>query len=144
MRRSKFSQIGSAAFLAIVAKALLSPRIPFPVYHDKSTWTHQLAQHKTVVNSSLQSRVLYLSGPLESLGNILVFTLIFLAISHLAPRLKSTQNAILCAGISLSVETAQIFIPGRISSLIDVDCNFLGITFAFLLIRIFPALVTKA
>ena len=97
-----------------------------------------------MVNSSLQSRVLYLSGPLESLGNILVFTFIFLAISHLAPRLKSSQSAIICAGISLSVETAQIFIPGRVSSLIDVDCNILGIAFAFLIIRIFPELVIKA
>jgi len=140
MRRFNFTQFASAAFLVIVAKALFSPRIPIPVFRDKSTWAHQVAQHKAIVNSSLENRVLYLSGPLESLGNILVFTLIFIAVSKIAPRLKDFQLVLICAAISLSVETAQIFIPGRVSSLTDVDCNFLGIAVAFMLIKKFPNL----
>ena len=143
MRRFLFPQLASIAFLAISSRVLLSPRAPIPVFHDKSTWDQQLAQHKAVVNATLENRVLYLSGPLETLGNILIFTLIFLAISQIAPRLKAFQLALICASISLSVETAQIFIPGRVSSLIDADCNFLGIALALLLLKKFPKLFTR-
>ena len=143
MRRFIFSRLASIAFLAISSRVLLSPRTPIPVFHDKSTWDQQLAQHKVVVNSSLENRVLYLSGPIETLGNILIFTLIFLAISQIAPRLKAFQLALICVSISLSVETVQIFIPGRVSSLMDVDCNFLGIALALLLLKKFPKLFTR-
>ena len=143
MRRFNFTQFASIAFLVISSRVLLSPRAPIPVFYDKSTWAHQMAQHKAVVNSTLENRVLYLSGPLETLGNILIFTLIFLAISQIAPRLKAFQLALICASISLSVETVQIFVPGRVSSLIDVDCNFLGIALALLLLKKFPKLFSR-
>ena len=77
--------------------------------------------------------VLYLSGNLEFVGNILLLVPMFFILIKLFGRLKDIYALFICILLSASAELAQSFIPGRVSSLRDFILNSSGVVAVFLI-----------
>ena len=85
-------------------------------------------------------RILFISGPLEIIGNFLLFVPVLLALIHAAPEVRVRYMALICCLGSATVEIAQSWIPGRVSSLIDFVSNTLGVVVAVAVMKINPRL----
>jgi len=77
--------------------------------------------------------VLYLSGNLEFVGNILLLVPMFFILIKLFGSLKDIYALLICLLLSAGAEFAQSFIPGRVSSLRDFILNSLGAVAVFLI-----------
>ena len=143
MNRARIFKITGLSYSIFIALILISPREPSPGQGSGVNLQQEWAHHQTIVNSTVVNRLLYLSGPLETIGNVLIFTLLFFSLSRIAPAMKNFQIALVCGTFSICVEIAQLDIPGRISSLVDVICNLLGILIAVLLKKIFHCSVLR-
>jgi VanZ like family len=136
--RTQIFKLFALSYSIFIALILLCPREPLPRQGSGVNLQREWAHHQTIVNSTVVNRLLYLSGPLETIGNIFVFTLLFFSLSRIAPAKKTFQIALVCGTFSICVEFAQLWIPGRISSPVDVLCNLFGIFIAVLLKKNFP------
>jgi len=77
--------------------------------------------------------LLYISGNLEFVGNILLLVPMFVILIKLFGRLKDIYALLICILLSVSAELAQSFIPGRVSSLRDFILNSSGALAVFLI-----------
>jgi len=115
MARTKLSVFVALGFFFAIACALVYP-------NTKSTLTSEDNPVYRVIH-----KVLFLSGPLEVLGNFLLFVPVLFALIHIAPKVRVRYLALICCFGSATVEIAQTWIPGRVSSMRDFISNSLGI-----------------
>ena len=117
MRRSKII-VFTASFLSMLSAVIVfTPR-------NHPTWIKSDFPGHNLIFS-----VLYLSGPLERVGNFFLLVPFFAVISILFANLKKRVIALICFVVSAIIELAQIWIPGRVSSTADFLRNSAGIVF---------------
>ena len=92
--------------------------------------------------SSIFHKIIYLHGPLEKVGNVALVFILFIILPYLFPRLSIKAAALICCMLSACVESMQVFIPGRVSSLVDFLTNVIGVGSAFILVTRFPIIST--
>ena len=138
MSKTKIRSLISICYLLAISFLLLVPR------SNSQSVLHQDKISRTISNNlaanqeSIYDKIIYLHGAIEKIGNLTIFFLLFFVLSYLLPKLKSSLIAVICCLISVSAETLQIFIPGRVSSIIDFFTNAIGVGTAFALTIIFP------
>jgi len=115
MVTSRLSLWITSAYAALLGVMLLMPKAGTEVYVPRN-----------FIFGFLHD-VLYLSGPLEEIGNVFLFIPLFLALLHLLQKSNAWYLAILCCGLSAAVEITQRQIPGRVSSLQDFISNSAGV-----------------
>ena len=115
MATSRLSLSITYAYGALLGVMLLMPKFGSEVY----------VPHNFIF--ALLHDLLYLSGPIEQIGNIFLFIPLFLAFVHLFQKTHLWYLAILCCGLSAAAELIQLQIPGRVSSLQDFISNSAGV-----------------
>jgi len=105
--------------------SLLIMVFPRKTTKDKFDESHILV--KLFVN------LIYTSGNLEFVGNILLLVPMFTILVKLFGRLKDIYALLICILLSAGAEFAQSFIPGRVSSLRDFILNSSGAVAVFLI-----------
>ncbi|RZU34136.1 VanZ family protein [Blastococcus saxobsidens] len=66
------------------------------------------------------------SGDVERAANVLLFAPFGLLLCFALPRVSRLLVWLLCVAVSMSVESAQVFLPGRESTPVDVVTNATG------------------
>ena len=126
MADSKISRVVALLYLSLTGAALLFPR------------PHIAVNPSGNIFLNLLYKILFLSGPLEIVGNFLLFIPILLVLSHLAPRIQVHYLAFFCILGSATVETMQIWIPGRVSSVRDFISNSIGVVTVTSIMKLNP------
>jgi len=111
-----------ALYITIYLLAMVFPRKVPKDQLDPSNFLKKLFQD-----------LLYLSGTLEFVGNILLLVPMLLILIKLFGKLKDIYALLICFLLSAGSELAQSFIPGRVSSLRDFILNASGAVAAFLI-----------
>jgi VanZ family protein len=75
----------------------------------------------------------------ERAANVLLFIPAGLLLSHLLPRTSRWLIWLLCVAASVGVEAAQLLLPGRQSSPVDVATNSTGAAIGVLLHAVLPS-----
>ena len=128
MVRSKFSVLVALIYAFVIACALLYPKT-MGALSTSDNFLYRVIH-----------RILFISGPLEIIGNFLLFVPVLLALIHAAPEVRVRYMALICCLGSATVEIAQSWIPGRVSSLTDFVSNTLGVVVAVAVMKIHPRL----
>ena len=128
MVRSKFSVLVALAYALAIAAALLFPKTIGHVQSSENPFVDVLY------------KILFISGPIEVVGNFFLFVPVLLALVHAAPEVRVRYIALLCCLGSATVEIAQSWIPGRVSSLSDFISNTLGVVAIIAVMNKFPRL----
>lgn len=128
MVRSKLSVFIALAYAVAIGVALLFPKT---VGHVQSSENLLL---------EILYFILFISGPLEVIGNFFLFVPVLIALIHAAPEVRVRYVALICCLGSATVEIAQSWIPGRVSSMTDFVCNTLGVVFAIAIMQANPKL----
>ena len=121
MNKSVLIKASGALYITIYLLAMVFPRKVPKDQLDPSNFLKKLFQD-----------LLYLSGTLEFIGNILLLVPMFLILIKLFGKLKDIYALLICFLLSAGSELAQSFIPGRVSSLRDFILNASGAVAAFL------------
>ena len=124
--RSKFSVVVALMYTIFIAGALLFPRL------------HESSQNSEGLLMAGIRKLLFVSGPLEVIGNFLLFVPVLLALIHAAPGVRIRYLALICCFGSATVEISQSWIPGRVSSIRDFVSNCVGVLLTILILRINP------
>ena len=113
--------VGLVAYLAVLASLTLgaSPGAVFTA----------VAQHARTIDGLAWLR----AGDVERTANVLVFIPLGLLLCCALPRVPRFLVWLLCVGLSLAVEAAQVALPGREPTLIDVVTNSTGAAIGVLL-----------
>jgi glycopeptide antibiotics resistance protein len=123
MVRSKLSVIVALIYAFAIACALLFPK----TVQEVSSTENFLFR--------LLHKILFISGPLEVIGNFLLFIPVLLALIHASPTVRLRYMALICCLGSASAELAQSWIPGRVSSLRDFISNSFGVVLILVLMK---------
>lgn len=126
MLRSKFSIFVSILLVGLSGFIVFAPKA-------KRSWRTPIDP-----NESLFHKILYISGPIEKIGNVFLLIPVFLVLIYIFPQLRLRYVALICIAISACIEVSQLWIPGRVSSLLDFIGNVSGVLIAMLLLSRFP------
>lgn len=122
MNRNGLYKASGAVYVGIYILAIVFPR--------------KVPKDQLVTDNFLKKffqELLYMSGNLEFIGNIILLIPIFVILVKLFARVNAVFALTICILLSASAEFAQSFIPGRVSSLRDFLLNSAGSLIAFLL-----------
>lgn len=122
MNRNRLYKASGAVYVGIYILAIVFPR--------------KVPKDQLVTDNFLKKffqELLYMSGNLEFIGNIILLIPIFVILVKLFARVNAVFALTICILLSASAEFAQSFIPGRVSSLRDFLLNSAGSLIAFLL-----------
>ncbi|GAA4164430.1 hypothetical protein GCM10022286_26150 [Gryllotalpicola daejeonensis] len=112
-------------YLAIVAWVTLGPQ---PLDHRGAHWVYVLLHEGRLLTQShwprLAAQLTYAHA--EFAGNILMFLPIGLFLVLLLGRRFWWAAVLLCVALTGAIETAQRFIPGRVSDVRDLVANSVG------------------
>lgn len=128
MLRSKTTIILGSGYLLAISIGLLMPK---PIDTGISSPNFF---------SRLFHGALYASTTVDLISNTLLFVPGLLILMHLFPRIEPHYFVMVCSAGSIFVEFAQIKIPGRVSSVVDIVLNILGMAITLIVFRLFPAL----
>ncbi|WP_158544440.1 VanZ family protein [Blastococcus sp. TBT05-19] len=106
--------VGLVAYLAVLASLTLgaSPGAAFTAVAQQARTIEGLAWVR--------------AGDVERTANVLVFIPLGLLLCYALPRVPRFLVWLLCVGLSLAVEAAQVALPGRRPTPIDVVTNSTG------------------
>ena len=79
--------------------------------------------------------LLYVSGRLEILVNILLLVPVFIFLRSHFEKLRDSYSFLICCLLSFIAESLQSFIPGRVSSVQDIILNSVGAFCTFLFFK---------
>ena len=122
MNKTALIKASGALYISAYLLAMVFPRKVPKDQLDPSNFLTKLFQD-----------LLYLSGNLEFVGNILLLVPMFFILMKLFGSLKDMYALLICLLLSAGAEFAQSFIPGRVSSLRDFILNSLGAVAVFLI-----------
>ena len=122
MNKTALIKASGALYVSAYLLAMVFPRKVPKDQLDPSNFLTKLFQD-----------LLYLSGNLEFVGNILLLVPMFFILMKLFGSLKDMYALLICLLLSAGAEFAQSFIPGRVSSLRDFILNSLGAVAVFLI-----------
>ena len=122
MNKTALLKASGALYISIYLLAMVFPRKVPKDQLEPSNFLTKLFQD-----------LLYISGNLEFVGNILLLVPMFVILIKLFGRLKDIYALLICILLSVSAELAQSFIPGRVSSLRDFILNSSGALAVFLI-----------
>ena len=119
-------KVSSALYISISLLAMVFPRKVPKDQLDPSNFLKKLSKD-----------LLYLSGSLEIIGNMLLLVPMFVILIKLFFRLKAVYALMICILLSAGAEFAQSFIPGRVSSTRDFVLNSSGAATAYLIHQLY-------
>ena len=95
-------------------------------------------------HSSLFYKILYADAGSVARANYLMLTP-FVFLAHLAfPKAKLIYIALSGIGISVIIEISQIYIPGRVADLKDLDANSISVIIGVFMLQILRKFLKKA
>jgi glycopeptide antibiotics resistance protein len=118
-RRHPILSVFTFAYLAIVAVVTLGPQ---PVDEHSDSWIWRLLSAAQA--HQLTSWITY--DRLEFLSNVAMFIPIGLFFLLLLGRRRWWLAILLGVALTIGIETAQLYIPGRVSDIRDVISNSVG------------------
>lgn len=124
MANSKKSRTVAIFYLSLLGVVLLFPRPDIALNPSGNIFL------------DLLNKILFLSGPLEIVGNFLLFVPSLLVLAHVVPRIQVYYLALFCILGSATAEMAQIWIPGRVSSVRDFISNSIGVVTTSLILKL--------
>jgi glycopeptide antibiotics resistance protein len=127
MNCRKIGRICAFSYLFLYMSAMIMPRM-LPDQQFSPTRVNFL--------SKIFHQLLYYGGPLEPVANFLFLMPIFAILICKLGQTSDLKALYLCISLSAFVEIAQIYIPGRVSSIFDFLLNSLGALVAFSVLRI--------
>lgn len=119
-----------ALYLSIFLLAVFIPRPDLVNSHSKSLITKTGS-----IITNFAHDVLYYSGNLLWLGNFLILAPLPFLLRMVWRNLKPQTLFLIGLLITITIETAQIYIPGRVSDLRDVVMNGAGVGVSVLYIK---------
>lgn len=122
MNKTALIKASGALYISAYLLAMVFPRKVPKDQLDPSNFLTKLFQD-----------LLYLSGNLEFVGNILLLVPMFFILIKLFGSLKDMYALLICLLLSAGAEFAQSFTPGRVSSLRDFILNSSGAVAVFLI-----------
>ena len=138
-RSIRFRAVTIAFALYLITLALFT-FFPRPVLEsgDPSAVSAFLQTH-----ANFFYKILYANTTSVAIGNYFMLTP-FVIIGHLAfPRVPLTKLFLSGAAISAVIEISQLFIPGRVSDIVDFASNCLSLVVGILLVQIWSYLRSK-
>jgi hypothetical protein len=109
-------KVSAVLYLVIVIIAVLIPR------YATAPW----AQPRNIFFKWLH-HFIYLSGPLEVLGNYFLLAPMVFVLKFYFPKLKLSSRVLIGCGTSALIELVQLVIPGRVSAWQDFVSNSIGV-----------------
>ena len=134
-RRPSVLVVLTVAYIAFVGWVTLTPQPKIP---DPNSLGQQLV------------RLILASPPFHWLGysrlefssNILMFVPIGVLLALLLPARRWWLGVVIGFAMTVTIETAQLFIPGRVSDLRDIVANTAGATIGVAIVRVVRAVRT--
>jgi len=106
-----------AAYIVALGFRVFTPRTEF-VKKDKTF---------TFGNSGTLHDAFYYEGSGQWLGNFMMLIPLALLVTLIVPKMKSQNVFLICLLTSVTIESIQLFIPGRVSDWRDILVNTLGV-----------------
>jgi hypothetical protein len=128
MLRSKLALILGVSYLFAISIGLLIPK-------SVVSWGQPNNFFSRFFHDAL-----YASPTVYLISNTLLFIPTLLILMYLIPKVQLHYLVFACSAGSIFVEFAQIKIPGRVSSVIDIVLNIFGMVVTLLALQCWPGL----
>jgi glycopeptide antibiotics resistance protein len=122
----------TAGYVAFVGWVTLTPQ---PAIPDPNSFTQQLI--RLILASPLFHWLGY--SRLEFTANIVMFIPVGALFALLLPPRRWWVAVLIGLGMTVAIETAQLFIPGRVSDLRDIVANTAGAAIGVTIVRVIRA-----
>lgn len=122
----------TVAYLAFVGWVTLTPQ---PAVPDPNSFTQQ------IIRAILASPLFHWLGysRLEFTANVVMFIPVGVLLALLLPPRRWWVAVLIGLGMTVAIETAQLFIPGRVSDVRDIVANTAGAAIGVAVVRVIRA-----